>query len=270
MALTQAEMETVEKLKTEGGEEWSRFRARRNKHMRLLGDDALATRKALEPVMQLGNVIGIGRPSIDDDDVEQLSSRDWSAIARVAVCLIMVILTTGYQIYAQRNLYAEGSEGLFLAAMLDTMLVGLAVLMPTGKLLKAAKFGLIGFVVVHMALTLESAAVESVKAQSPELARLQQRYTETQALYNDVPKSRVSDRMKVQDELGKIDDDIKTLNTDLGGSAAMLGTGSGDIRTRVRWINLIAQLFFAHMLGLIIARELVPHGTLGRLRTALS
>lgn len=269
MALSQAELETVERLKTEGGDEWQRFRARRNRNLRRFnGDEVKAVRKALEPLMK-GNVINLDRSERDDDEFEALDSRDWSTIARAAVCVLMVILTTSYQIYAQRNLYAEGTEGLFLAAMLDIMIVGLAVLMPSGWGLRIVKYGLIAFVVTHMALTLESAAVESVKAQSPELARLQERYADTQKLYADIPPSRVSDRMKVNAELAKIDEDIQKAAQAVS-TAAMFGTGSSDIRVRVRWINLIAQLFFAHMLGLIIMREIVPHGTLSRVRRALS
>jgi hypothetical protein len=262
MALTADEAKLYETLKQEGGDEWNRFRARRNSIARrknLTEEEAI--KLALEPVMQNGDVISINRNAAPPMSATEISPAELFAWARIAVCAVMLILTTGYQIYAQRTLYAAGNEGLYLAALLDLLLVGAGLLAPKGWALKSAKWAFMGFIVLHMALAMDRASQSLALDASPELTAQRAAHARETGLFESIPRSRVSERLDKSAEIALIEKEIARLEHEIKKGHRFLGTGDADVKTRVRWINLAAQLLFSHLLGVMIAAEIAA-GTL--------
>jgi hypothetical protein len=264
MALTQDEARIYETLKQEGGDTWNRFRARRNSLARrknLTEEEAI--KLALEPIMQTGDVINIHRNTVAPPATEHMSPAEILAWSRIAVCAFMVILTTGYQIYAQRALYANGNEGLYLAALLDLLLVGAALLTPAGWALRLAKWAFMGFIVLHMALAMDRASQQISMADSPQIQERRLAHARETKLLETIPTGRVSDRLDKSADIALIEKEIARLEREIKEGHRFLGTGDADVKTRVRWINLAAQLLFSHLLGVMLAAE-VSHGTLRR------
>ncbi len=252
MTLTEMERTMVDELESQGGEEWNRFRARRNKHKRVNNStDVEATRAALEPLMQ-SNVIDMASRRSPEPDTFEF----WRPFIFPALCAIMLVFITGYQVHAQRSLYGSGNEGFVLAAMLEVTLTALALARSTSRWLNLARWAIIGVLVFHIAQTMDASATKSIVAQSPEIQRLEQRFKNKQTLLDETPVEKNKVRIAISKDIDDIDKEIKAATAALqaSGMDRMTGTGEADIRTRIRWINLCAQLFFAHLLARQLSR----------------
>lgn len=254
MTLTQNERMLVEELESQGGEEWNRFRARRNKYKRENNATlAEATRVALEPLMQ-SNVIDMNARRTPEPDPDTLEF--WRPFIFPAFCAIMLTIITGYQVHAQRSLYGSGNEGILLSAMLEVTLTALALVRTNSLMLSASRYLLIGLLVGHIAQTMDTAAQRSAMAQNPEIQRLQQRFDNKQLLLNETPVEKNRVRIGIAADMDKIDLELKAARAALesGTIDRLTGSTEADIRTRIRWINLFAQLFFAHLVALQFSR----------------
>lgn len=255
-------------MKQAGGDDWDRLRARKNKWVKKGLNEDEARQRAMGTIMANGQVIPINRDDDEEGTLETgLNFGEILQVVQVVACVIMLALTTGYQIYAQHALYGSEREGWYLAALMDLIMVGLMATAVRGWGLRLAKWVAVATIVLHMAATMGTASAVLTVQESPELKRLEQRYADTAALQNDIPKSRVSDRMKVSGELAVIAGEIKAERARIT-DGSFFGSTEVDVRTRVRWINIIAQLFFAHMLGLLIIKN-VSRGTFSRLRRSM-
>lgn len=256
LTLTAEEQQTLDALEKQGGLEWDRFRARRNKNKREKGmDDITATRAALEPLMPpSSNVIDMASRRSQDPEPE--SFEFWRPFIFPALCAIMLCIITIYQIAAQKSLYGDGREGLVLATILELTLIGVTVARTKSVLLNIARVLIIGFLLAHVFNTMDVSARTSAEASSTELARLQQRYEQTTALLSTIPESRVSDRMKANtmadDYMKRMEAERQRLDASWGDR--ITGSTAADVRTRILWLNIMAQLFFAHLLALQISR----------------
>ena len=261
MSLTADQQKLVDELASNKGPEWDRFRARKNSWIRKNFSETEAVKLALEPIMP-GDVIAIDRNQSSIDDFrEHLSTLDWREYLKPGACALMLLLTTGYQIYAQHDLYASGPEGVFLATMLELVLTCLAMATLRGFWQNAIRYGLIGFLIAHMAMTMSASAVKSVTTESVELNRLNEQYAAASQLLTDIPQSRIKDRLAQSQIVDKISTRITDYQASVqADSNRLFGGTDSDIRARIRWINLMAQLFFAHALGLMLSK-MVPHGT---------
>jgi hypothetical protein len=168
----------------------------------------------------------------------------------------MLCIITIYQISAQRSLYGDGRDGLILATLLELTLVGVTLARSQSTLLNFSRVLIIGVILGHIFNTMDVSARTSAERSSPELARLQERYQQTSALLSTIPESRVSDRMKVNT---LADDYNKAIvaerqKLDAAWTDRLTGSTVADVKTRMLWINIMAQLFFAHLLALQMPR----------------
>lgn len=257
LTLTAEEQQILDALEDQGGLEWDRFRARRNKNKREKGlDEVAATRIALEPLMPPSSSNVIDMASRRSQEPERGSFEFWRPFIFPALCAIMLCIITIYQISAQRSLYGDGRDGLILATLLELTLVGVTLARSQSTLLNFSRVLIIGVILGHIFNTMDVSARTSAERSSPELARLQERYQQTSALLSTIPESRVSDRMKVN---ALADDYNKAIiaerqKLDAAWTDRLTGSTEADVKTRMLWINIMAQLFFAHLLALQIPR----------------
>lgn len=255
MQLSHAEQITLDRLEEEKGPEWDKFRARKNWYKRKNLSESEAVRKALEPLLSSDVTY------IHYDDMSEKKPGPMSRVfAKYGVIDIFYLValtcaflaTNFYTIYLQRNIYGDGIKGWLLAILSEFILMAVAMTRPKKLLAAGWKYLILTLLVGHIGLTLIASAEIEHAGKSPTLERLEKRYSQVEALLGSLPDNYVTERKTQLANLAAIEQQIKhelQINP-----TRVVNSSRKDTAIRLRLINLLSQLFFAHLLSSQFAR----------------
>lgn len=271
--LTQADQLFLANLEANGGEIWNLFASQRRKLMRhrrtkdeansealdWLRSQAMDNLKVSEPDRHMEDV-SEGQKNQEKRYIVKPLSLNWSfsmqrvisSVASVEALIVfvftMLLATTGYQVYAQHEVYGSGIEGWFLAIMLDLIFISVAFVPTEGLWANLLKYVILAVLICHMGLTMHARAVTSAFAENPDYQSRWVIHQESIRTLQATPDNQAKNRRQMIETIERQQKELDAIKA----SQSVTGTSALDVKTRIYWLNVLIQACFAHLMAYLL------------------